>query len=620
MKVIVLVVLYYFAVTGAFAQDQNELVQLYTDKSVYTQGETLFFTTAISDLKSDQPAHFVKLLHAFVYDWNGSIVWNGKFEVHQGVASGSIDLINDGVSFDEGSYYLSVTTVNSPYVHSQTCSFTIVNNLAPRFVSSEEFEVSENERDLQINLNVRDQFNDNKNDITVKMMVAGKNGYPKISKSKTDESGNVTFKLRRFDRFDFSRIEFIFYQNDLKSTKVVHRSFISDNSFKGQFKQENSPHISKDLNIKKMRSSVSQKNIARTKTNCESYVSKVFSARQSLDVNKLFDLSSFNDGRSKMSLKVYRKGYMTDTLIADTSVCNRGSEFSEIKGAFRNEEYDRILSKFKTDDITISTTMGDDITGKHSLPDYGFYLFSDNNVIPARTDAKGKLKIDAGLLEKIKDDRLMASLNPSENVYVEIKDFHHELLESKVFEKISDFLGRYHFNHSMEMTAQEKEFYLKNGLLDQVELGESKYFEVEPPKKNDYVCHYNILNCPNHKSGRPAMDGQVYYTLVQSGSGTALNSITYRNPDASSIEKNVQIISGISSSKEFDNSGREELMDSFHDLRRTICWYPFTTYNSKQPDLFQFAIADVPGTYIAELYVFDLNGAITKCATEFIVN
>ena len=200
----------------------EERVYLSTDKNFYEVGESIYFSAAILDAAHKIPFINSNLLHVVLLDINKQIVWKGKFNIQQAAAAGTIEL-KDDTEVATGVFYLAATTVNSKIDLNNVVPIEIVEDKRPRFVSKESFVFDENGRDLSIELDVWDQYTGESKDITVKMMIAKENGYPRFLKEQTEENGKVFFKLRNYQKYRFDRIEFLFLQDKLKSTKVVQR-------------------------------------------------------------------------------------------------------------------------------------------------------------------------------------------------------------------------------------------------------------------------------------------------------------------------------------------------------------------------------------------------------------
>ena len=127
-------------------------------------------------------------------------------------------------------------------------------------------------------------------------------------------------------------------------------------------------------------------------------------------------------------------------------------------------------------------------------------------------------------------------------------------------------------------------------------LGRSGIWE---PKPTDYVCHYNILNCRNHRSGRPPVEGQMY----RFGSG-------YIQYGVQKIPEKVTLLKGYYKSPDFISPDYRVHPEerTIPDLRNTLVWQPAMVTDENGEVELSFFTSDVRAIFNGFIDAYGANG------------
>jgi hypothetical protein len=147
--------------------------------------------------------------------------------------------------------------------------------------------------------------------------------------------------------------------------------------------------------------------------------------------------------------------------------------------------------------------------------------------------------------------------------------------------------------NGLEHTVSLKEVSVKARKDDNFINDRFDQFNETMNKCGDYVCIYNVLNCPNHRGApdnRPAVIGEVYYI----GKGKSLYTGCKVLPEDN---KSVISINGITYSKEFYVSDYSLFNPPSPEYLSTIYWKHFIVLNSKGETTLTFYTSDITGPF-----------------------
>ncbi len=118
----------------------------------------------------------------------------------------------------------------------------------------------------------------------------------------------------------------------------------------------------------------------------------------------------------------------------------------------------------------------------------------------------------------------------------------------------------------------------------------------------DYVCQFNILNCPNHVFAA--------HTLPVVGRMYTLNGrmITYQG--CAEEKDSMRMISGIFLSKQFSGSDYSLLNPTEPEYMSTIFWKHLTQVDTKKPTTLSFYTSDITGKYKIVVQGITDNGVV----------
>lgn len=159
----------------------------------------------------------------------------------------------------------------------------------------------------------------------------------------------------------------------------------------------------------------------------------------------------------------------------------------------------------------------------------------------------------------------------------------------------SDSLTINGLEHTIALKEVKIKGYKDNSLLS------SNITNFSNPHRNecgDYVCRYNVLNCPNHPNesdNKPAAVGHFYRS-----SNTTGETIVYKGCTTSNVKTdNVKtfVIDGVIYPSEFYGSDYSVLNPSTPEYVSTLFWKSFLKVNSKGESQLSFYTSDIKGPF-----------------------
>ena len=133
----------------------------------------------------------------------------------------------------------------------------------------------------------------------------------------------------------------------------------------------------------------------------------------------------------------------------------------------------------------------------------------------------------------------------------------------------------------------------------------------------DYVCQeYGVLNCRNHRTGLPPIEGKRY--ILNSG-----QYIVFGNTKVKKDEKKTGflMVKGFYPTKEFYNPTYDKAEDKlFPDNRKTLFWSPNLISNEKGEINISFYTSDIQTTFFGKLEGTNGKGLLGATSFQFNVN
>lgn len=117
----------------------------------------------------------------------------------------------------------------------------------------------------------------------------------------------------------------------------------------------------------------------------------------------------------------------------------------------------------------------------------------------------------------------------------------------------------------------------------------------------DYVCRFNILNCPNHRyeaDNRPAVQGEQYLTRGANFNENTYSNFSLQRYEGCSLQTNVRNeFNGINYAMEFYGSDYSSINPSTPDYSTTIYWKHLCKISSTADTELTFYTSDVTGNF-----------------------
>lgn len=141
----------------------------------------------------------------------------------------------------------------------------------------------------------------------------------------------------------------------------------------------------------------------------------------------------------------------------------------------------------------------------------------------------------------------------------------------------------------------------------------------------DFVCRFNVLNCPNHRNefdNKKPVEGAIY--KISSGPNTEVVSTTvYHYPnytEAQLLEMfNIATLQGYYSKKQFYEAVYDEvtILDSSPDYRNTLFWKPDIITDEKGEATVDFFCSDINSLFMGNIEGVSGNGLLGTQNFEF---
>jgi len=233
------------------------------------------------------------------------------------------------------------------------------------------------------------------------------------------------------------------------------------------------------------------------------------------------------------------------------------------------------LLMFKDSSVMAFST---DRTGKFKLNSEQLFIVGQKNIkLVGNPAIGGEVKITLNDPYKKIDDSLARNFHPVENI--------RHLFEGTT-EDTENLLGTERMIHLKQVTImanKDDRAYGVDGMAHENECG-------------DYVCKFNILNCPNHRddlANRPAVLGQIY-TYKGNTYYTYEGCIIHEQQPAGSV---IDTISGIHYSVEFYPADYSKFNPVAPEYVSTIYWNHLLKLSSATKNTVSFYTSDITGDF-----------------------
>jgi hypothetical protein len=547
-----------------------EKIYSITNSQVYTAGEEVFFANHILNEETGKPSFLSQILYIYLIDAENIVFMKQKLRVDRGTAYGQFKLPDNLVI---GRYFLvSATTksIKEDKLIPSVIAIDVIQTFTPRFHYQYEY-ISDLENQKLIQIKVVDDRLEPIDGAKISIEIKKKNKGLKKIKTKTDIDGVAIIHLDNIENLVTEKIYMNVEHNkhdetfslfipalDTKFVDKTHKLFtikdsseiLVDSNILNSYKPLEEINVTvslRDLQGQPLRSlnSLRVANKIRFKKNLEINKSETITVEEAIMVGLSEDLK----------LKIYKsseKKHRNQPI--DTSIFYK-SEKGLGSIAFSNNGYASItpvtLKKLSSNDTIVNSSL----TSGQKL-----VVMDDFQTIEK-------------LISSIQLKNLPFTLNQNKSTYTE------RLVDEFSFESLN--------------------------ILNNVLITSKRNFietkEVDIFSGEDYVCYYGIINCSNHDKGTIPILGDYY--LYERG------SIYVRLPYVKLNEKIPEsiIINGFDEPK-FPLSVNIPDEYSFQDLRTVLYWNPIIISNTKGEINFTFTTSEIKGTYIIQIFGFDLDG------------
>ncbi|GAB2978127.1 hypothetical protein GCM10027049_11910 [Mucilaginibacter puniceus] len=233
-------------------------------------------------------------------------------------------------------------------------------------------------------------------------------------------------------------------------------------------------------------------------------------------------------------------------------------------------------------------------------------VMGDGRITPVQTDNTGNIVFENEHLFTMpeKKIRLMVSGDNPDIYKIQVTDPF-----STIAEKIPALLAYNDYStaaqqstSNMELAGNEKAIQLNEVKINskKIDVIDNSFFGLASRfganECGDYVCEYNILNCPNHR-GAPnntqPVTGKTYQTPNRGGAVSYSGCIVPKKADV----KNSVTFKGIYNTVEFYGSDYSEISPSQPEYISTIYWKHLEKITAGKETNFSFYTSDITGRF-----------------------
>jgi len=225
------------------------------------------------------------------------------------------------------------------------------------------------------------------------------------------------------------------------------------------------------------------------------------------------------------------------------------------------------------------------------------FLLSKSGFKEVPIDANGYFFIPSGELIAERSDKKYLMLNSD---FYDKYDIHIENYESE-YDNMTVFSGAFRFPDlyntmvklndktgiNLKGDIQLHEVKIKSNVSNTELSFDGRTFTSKTC--NDYVCLYNILNCPNHKVGNPPQDGAEYTYMG--------HKVIYHGCASQAPPPNHFLLKNISTPNNFILPDYDKDPSNEPELRSTIYWGPNLNTEKDGKVTFEFFTSDIKGDF-----------------------
>ena len=249
--------------------------------------------------------------------------------------------------------------------------------------------------------------------------------------------------------------------------------------------------------------------------------------------------------------------------------------------------------------------------GKNIKKQVEVYIMSDSLLQVVRTDAKGYFELTAENLMAPKGSNLSLFLNKKyqQSFQIKVQDPFPQMNARVATQLKWQPAAAAHPEHKdsfYALNTDSKYTNLKTVVVRATKAADKQFYDrefyVHPFNKiyegkcTDYVCAFNVLNCPNHPAGERPIQGEVYMVL---SSWAGPQQMVYHDnckPPADTMNV-LYYLRGLRQEKEWYGLDYTVLNATTPQYQTTLFWNASVTVNSRGKASLSFYTDDVPGTF-----------------------
>lgn len=318
-----------------------------------------------------------------------------------------------------------------------------------------------------------------------------------------------------------------------------------------------------------------------------------------ISMEKQNDIASYTYLKNALEKLPVKENYLGET-VADKDYLEK---VLLIKGWRKYKWQDLAVSTKDTADVkqTLINLNGQiDRYGQPFKRIVNLMVMTDSTTSTEKSDPNGKFTLDADKISSSEERNVHLLLQ-----YDKTEGF--KIVMDSTFRQISDSLARNQILQDInkgvyidELPSASNVTELKEvkviGRRNDVFAAKSQPGAILKPTANecgDWVCRYNILNCPNHYGQPDNTLPIVGHTYSDGGYGT----IIYKGCKTVQIGLESTIIKGLYYAKEFYSTDYSTINLTEPDYQSTLFWKPSWHLNSKKEMDFSFYTNDLTGLF-----------------------
>lgn len=223
-------------------------------------------------------------------------------------------------------------------------------------------------------------------------------------------------------------------------------------------------------------------------------------------------------------------------------------------------------------------------------------FFTDHGLETVQTDSSGHFTLtdDQMILAPDKKLVLFVGEKNQSDYDIRINDTYRNLADKLAAKLNYDFFDggiREKNTETMALKKGEKEMTLAEVVVKSGKQDTNIYGSYGPNQCGDYVCLYNILNCPNHHTGTKPVQGRLY------GNGRGGQTLYAGCNETKPENKFMVFLKGIYTAKEFYNTDYTQISSSESMYLSTLYWNHSISLEQGKPADLSFYTSDISGKF-----------------------